>query len=109
VLLGGDLTLAPLPGAVLDARFTLFHTGGYSARIYEYESGLPGLMSLPPLYGHGLRWYIRLRCRPVEWAEIVLRYAETLRDAGLTTTGPLCDISASTASQIGIQADVSFP
>ena len=34
---------------------TRYRTGGYSARVYEYEHDLPGSVSIRPLYGDGWR------------------------------------------------------
>ena len=34
---------------------TRYRTGGYAARIYEYEQDLPGSVSIRPLYGDGWR------------------------------------------------------
>ena len=34
---------------------TRFRTDGYDARLYGYERGLPGTVSIPPLYGDGWR------------------------------------------------------
>jgi hypothetical protein len=109
VLLGGDISLTPFSGVSLDTRFSVFHTDGYGARLYDYESGLPGQLSLPPLYGHGLRWYVRLRCRPVPWTDIAIRYAATVRDASVSGTEPFRETPATCAAQIGVQADVRLP
>ncbi|HEX7574593.1 MAG TPA: hypothetical protein VF514_16020, partial [Bacteroidota bacterium] len=109
VLLGGDISFTPLPRYSFDTRFSLFHTDGYGARLYDYESGLPGQLSLPPLYGHGLRWYIRLRCRPVLWADIAIRYAATVKEASVSGTEPFRETPAACAAQIGLQADIRLP
>ena len=109
VLLGGDISLTPFERVSLDTRFSLFHTDGYVARLYDYESGLPGQLSLPPLYGHGLRWHMRLRCRPARWTDITIRYAVTVKDASVSPTEPFRETPASSAAQIGVQADVRLP
>lgn len=109
VLLGGDISFTPLSRVSLDTRFSLFHTDGYGARLYDYESGLPGQLSLPPLYGHGLRWYMRLRCRPALWADIAIRYAATVKDASVSGTEPFRETPAACAVQIGVQADIRLP
>jgi hypothetical protein len=109
VLLGGDISFTPFQRVSFDTRFSLFHTDGYDARLYDYESGLPGQLSLPPLYGHGLRWYIRLRCRPALWADIAIRYAATVKDASVSSTEPYRETPAACAAQIGVQADIRLP
>lgn len=109
VLLGGDIAFTPLSTLSLDIRFALFHTDGYGARLYDYESGLPGQLALPPLYGHGVRWYMRLRCRPALWADLAIRYAASVKDASVSGTEPFRETPAACAAQIGVQADIRFP
>ena len=109
VLLGADIVFAPLSCVSCDTRFSLFHSDGYGARLYDYESGLPGQLSLPPLYGHGVRWYIRLRCRPAPWADIAIRYAATVKDGSVSGTEPIRETPATRAAQIGVQADIRLP
>ena len=43
------------PRVRMDGLVSLFHTGGYAARIYEYEPQVPGALSIRPLYGRGVR------------------------------------------------------
>jgi len=109
VLLGGDLTLTMLSQLSLDAGFSLFRTDGYGARLYEYEPGLPGLASVPPLYGHGMRWYVRVRLSPAEWGDITARYAQTVRESSVTAAEPFRDIPGDALGQVSVQADLRFP
>jgi hypothetical protein len=109
ILLGGDLCVILRSFVSLDTRFSLFHTDGYGACLYEYESGLPGLISLPPLYGHGLRWYMRLRCTPAQWADLAIRYAATVKEAFVGVTAPFHETPAGCTAQIGVQADIRLP
>jgi hypothetical protein len=109
VLLGGDVTFSPLSSLSLDARFSLFRTDGYDARLYDFEHGLPGAASVPPLYGHGARWYIRLRWSPGEWGELTARYAETVREPSVSSAGPFREIPGDAPAQISIQSDIRFP
>lgn len=41
----------------LDLHGSGFHTGSYHTRLYEYETELPGAVSILPLYGTGCRAY----------------------------------------------------
>ena len=109
VLLGGDVSLSPLSCLSVDVRFSLFHTDGYDARLYDFEQGLPGTASIPPLYGHGVRWYIRMRWSPGEWGEIAARYARTVREPSVSAAEPFREIPGDAAGQISVQADIRFP
>jgi hypothetical protein len=109
ILLGGDMIVTCIASVSLETRFSLFHTDGYGSRLYDYESGLPGLLSLPPLYGHGLRWYVRLRWSPAQWADVAIRYAATIRDGSVSATAPFYESPAMSAAQIGVQTDIRLP
>jgi hypothetical protein len=108
-LLGEDLTFTPAGEFSLDSRFFLFRTDGFGARLYAYEPGIPGLLSIPPLYDSGLRWYLRIRWSPVAWAEMTMRYASTVKERSVTASGAVTDVPASADSQIGVQVDVRIP
>ena len=108
-LLGGEISFAPVPFFSLDTRFSLFRTDGYAARLYEYESGLPGLLSLPPLYGQGLRWYLRFRWSPAQWSDVTVRYSATVKEPSVSPTEPFLEMQASRAAQFGLQTDIRLP
>ena len=108
VLLGGEMRLTVPGRATLTGSFSLFHTEGYGARLYNYESGLPGAVSIPPMYGRGFRWYLRARWSPGPALDITIRYAATVKDPSATVSDPFYDLPASFTEQIGIQADFAF-
>ncbi len=108
-LVGADVSLAPFGGVRIDGRWTAFHTDGYGASVYAFESSLPGLVSVPPLYGDGLRWYVRLLVNPADWAEIALRCSGTVKERSATTGAPVTEIPPSSPSQIGLQLDIRVP
>lgn len=107
VLLGADIRVRPLSPLSFDLHFASFHTDGYGARLYEFESSLPGMLSLPPLYGRGTRWYVLLRWNPSTWMEVAARYAATHKEASVS--GTFYDVPASTAAQAGLQLDIRLP
>jgi len=79
-LVGGEIDAALPFGGRLGARLSLFRTEGYDARVYDREEALPGLLSAPPLYGRGVRWYVRLCLRPLPGFSLTCRYAVTAAD-----------------------------
>jgi len=38
----------------------VFQSDSYDSRVYEYENDLDGVLTFPPLYGRGVRWYVLL-------------------------------------------------
>lgn len=47
----------------LRGRVIYFDTSSYESRVYEYEDDLPGRVTLTPLWGEGVRWYVVLGVR----------------------------------------------
>ncbi len=47
----------------LKGRVIYYDTSSYESRVYEYEDDLPGRVSLDPLWGEGMRWYVLLGVR----------------------------------------------
>lgn len=77
-LLYQDLKYHPLGVPVsFSARFALFNTDSYDARIYVYENDVLYAYSIVALYGRGTRNYITLEYSPFKWLDIWLRYART--------------------------------
>ncbi len=59
------------------ARVLFFRSDSYQSRIYVYEDDLDGVVSLIPLYGRGLRWYIVAKYNYGENFFVQLKYGET--------------------------------
>ncbi len=59
------------------ARILLFRSDSYWSRVYVYEDDLDGVVSLVPLYGRGLRWYIVAKYSYGRNFSIQLKYGET--------------------------------
>jgi hypothetical protein len=54
----------------------------YSARIYEYENDIDGVISLVPLYGRGIRWYVVLKYILGGVLSVQLKYARWGGESG---------------------------
>ena len=99
-LLGGEFAARlPLRGAI-EGRLALFRTDGYDARLYDREEALPGVLSSPPLYGRGARWYVRLRMQPASRMSVTCRYAATLHDRAPRDSAALPPDSREIALQV---------
>ncbi|MCC6841301.1 MAG: helix-hairpin-helix domain-containing protein [Flavobacteriales bacterium] len=59
-------------------RIMLFATDSYDARLYAFESDVPGVFSLPPIYGRGMKWYAMLRWSVARNIDLWARYGATL-------------------------------
>ncbi|MCB0774356.1 MAG: helix-hairpin-helix domain-containing protein [Flavobacteriales bacterium] len=74
-----DVIHRPKRGRVeYTGRIMVFATDSYDARIYAYESDVPGVFGLPPIYGRGMKWYTMLRWSVARHVDIWARYGITV-------------------------------
>lgn len=55
-----DMKYSVFSGLILNLRYLSFRTDSYSTAVYEFENDLPGVFYSPPLYGDGVKWYINI-------------------------------------------------
>jgi hypothetical protein len=75
-----DLSLDRLWRVNLDAGFYTFEVEDYSARIYQYEAGVPYYPSLELLKSDGSRWYGVLSLDLGSFGRVAAKYGVTLYD-----------------------------
>jgi predicted porin len=90
-------------------RYALFQTDSYDARIYAYESEMPGVYSIPSYYERGSRFYLLLDYSFNRHIEVWVRYAQTVFDNkdGISE-GSLTGINGNTKSEIKAQVRFKF-
>jgi hypothetical protein len=101
-----DVRVTPLHGLTAEARVAVFDTPTYETHIAMMENDLPGVFSVPPLYGRGVRWYVLVSVRPVAPVRLSARYAETRKEAVRSMGGGLMEIGGDTDNSLGLQLDV---
>ncbi|MBK7946350.1 MAG: hypothetical protein IPJ85_14055 [Flavobacteriales bacterium] len=108
-LLYQDVVHRPLRSPVeLTARFALFETSSYDARVYAFENDLIGLFSIPAYYGRGVRWYGMARITPLRRVDVWVRYgAWIFRDQTVISSG-LQEIAGNVRSDLKAQVRVMF-
>ncbi|MFN3874907.1 MAG: hypothetical protein ACK4L7_03220 [Flavobacteriales bacterium] len=104
-----DLVHRPLMSPVeLTARFAVFESGSYDARVYAYENDLVGLFTIPAYYGRGVRWYGMARLSPLRGVDVWLRYGAWIyRDQSSIGSG-LQEIAGNVRSDLKAQLRVLF-
>lgn len=108
-LLYQDIVHRPLKSPVeLTARFALFETGSYDARIYAFENDLIGVFSIPAYYGRGMRWYGMARFTPFRRVDVWIRYGAWIyRDQTVISSG-LQEVNGYVRSDLKAQVRVMF-
>jgi DNA uptake protein ComE-like DNA-binding protein len=90
-------------------RYALFQTDSYDARIYTYETDIPGVYSIPALYDRGSRFYILLDYNITRRIEVWFHYSQTFYDnQQVISQGALTEIKGSTKSEIRAQVKFKF-
>jgi len=83
----------------LRGRVIYYDTSSYESRVYEYEDDLPGRVSLDPLWGEGMRWYVLLGVRGKKLGASAKFAQNQPADA---------DGEESASSELGLQLDFAF-
>ena len=99
-LLMEDFDYAVLNNFSLNARLIVFRTNDFNTAIYEFENDLPGLMTIKPLHGEGLRFYLLGKYRLFENLMIALKYSDTLLSPNEQST-----ILTSASPEFNLQID----
>lgn len=99
-----DIVHRPMKSPVeLTARFALFESSSYDARVYAYENDLIGVFSIPAYYGRGVRWYAMARVTPLRRVDVWLRYGAWIyRDQTVISSG-LQEIPGNVRSDLKLQ------
>ena len=83
----------------LRGRVIYYDTSSYESRVYEYEDDLPGRVSLDPLWGEGMRWYVLLGVRSKKLGATAKFAQDRPADA---------DGEDGQSSEFGLQLDFAF-
>ncbi|MFZ1618028.1 MAG: hypothetical protein WAT41_11825, partial [Flavobacteriales bacterium] len=86
----------------------LFSTDSYDARIYAFESDVPGVFSLPPVYGQGLRWYGMVRWSVARGIDVWARYGSWAYLHQDAISSGLQEISGDRRSDLKLELRLKF-
>ena len=104
-----DIVHRPKRGRLeFTGRIALFSTDSYDSRIYAFESDVPGVFSLPPIYGRGMRWYAMMRWSVARHLDFWARYGITMyTDRDIISSG-LEQISGNHKSDLKLELRYTF-
>jgi len=90
-------------------RYALFDTKSYDARVYAYETDIPGSYSIPSYYYKGTRTYLMLNYDITRHIEVWLRWSQTYySNKNIISEGSLSEIKGNTKSEVKAQVQVKF-
>ncbi len=88
-----------------NGRIILFRTHSYNSRLYAYENDLPGIMTIPALYGEGIRWYILIKYKTKFGINLSLKYSELYKPDERTLGSSYNEINGNLDNRISFQFD----
>lgn len=104
-----DVVHRPSKGRLeFTGRLALFSTDSYDARIYAFESDVPGVFSLPPVYGQGLRWYGMVRWSVARGIDVWARYGSWAYLHQDAISSGLQEISGDRRSDLKLELRLKF-
>lgn len=90
-------------------RYALFHTDSYNARIYAFETDVPGAYSVPAYYFRGSRVYVVASWDINRHFELWARWAQTYyNNKNIISEGSLSEINGNSKSEVKVQLRVKF-
>ena len=98
-----DVRLNVSKKLLLDARFTLFDTDSFNARVYQFENDLRYVLSNVALNDRGQRWYVLAKYDLSDNLEMSLKISRSvIEDAEIISSG-LNEIKGDKRTQFGAQ------
>lgn len=95
-------------GLRIDARYTLFDTDSYNARVYQFENDLLYVLSNPVLSGKGQRTYLLLNYQPFKNFNIWIKWDTTIYEDQFTVGSGQDQVEGNSRNRIGIQIRYQF-
>ncbi len=108
ILIFQEIKASPIPSFNFIGRISFFKTDSFNSAIYEYESGIPGVLSNYALYGEGMRWYLVLKYTLVRQVELSFKYSETYKPNEKTLGTGYSLINGNLDNSVLFQIDVEL-
>lgn len=103
-----DLRYVPIKNLNLYSRIIFFQTDSFNSAVYEFENDLLGVMPNLAMYGKGIRWYLILKYKPLQFLSISTKYSETYKPYEVSLSSGDNEIVGNVDNRISFQIDMSF-
>jgi len=92
----------------LSARFSSFQCDDYESRIYEFETGIPGIFSNYPLYGSGNKFYLSLALNLLRSVKVWCKYRQIYYDGAEKIGSGLNEINGPLRQDLQFQIEYTY-
>lgn len=103
-----DLRYVLTKSLLIYSRIIFFDTDSFNSAVYEFENDLTGVLTNLAMYDSGMRWYIMLRYKPIEFLTLSMKYAETYKPNVKTLSSGNNLINNNIDNRITLQLDVNY-
>jgi competence ComEA-like helix-hairpin-helix protein len=107
-LLYQDIRLQLRDNLKIDARISVFDTGSYAARVYQYENDLLYVFASQVLFDQGQRMYLLLNYEPFDFLEGWAKVGITKYENKQVISSGLNEIEGDVRSEFGVQLRIKF-
>ncbi|MDP2207222.1 MAG: hypothetical protein Q8K98_00420 [Bacteroidota bacterium] len=101
-----DLSIRSKKRWTLNFRISYFKSDSYYSGISQYENDLRGVLSIPLLYGQGIKWYVLLKYQIINSLDFSLKYSYLIREDVRKIGSGWDELPANVDNRIGLQLDV---
>ncbi|MBI3192839.1 MAG: hypothetical protein HYZ34_00055, partial [Ignavibacteriae bacterium] len=101
----GDVGVTATRNVWFNFRLVFFKTDSFDAGVAEYENDLPGVLSVPILYGEGVRWYLYMKYEVLSTLQLILKYSDTIREDVKRIGSGLDQLPSNRDNRVGVQLD----
>ncbi len=108
VLVYQEAKISALKWLTFYGRIIFFKTDSFNSAVYEYESGLTGVLSSSALFGEGIRWYAILKIKTPFNFMLSLKYSETYKPEEKTLGSSYSTINGNLDNNFSMQMDMEF-
>ncbi len=103
-----DINWRPHPSLTVRGRWGHFDAMTYNARIYAFESDLPGVLTIRPFYGRGIRWYLIFRWHPTQAIHLTAKMGQISHENVDSWGSGYDQRIGDTQTDIGLGLDIRF-
>ncbi len=101
-----DLSIKSKKRWTLNFRISYFKSDSYYSGISQYENDLRGVLSIPVLYGQGIKWYVLLKYQIINSFDLSLKYSYLIREDVRKIGSGWDELPANVDNRIGLQLDL---
>lgn len=103
-----EMRFIPSKNISLYGRIIFFHTDSFNSAVYEYENDLLGVMPNLAMYGKGIRWYMIVKYKPLQFISLSTKYSETYKPDVTSLSSGDNEIIGNVDNRFSLQIDLSF-